>query len=127
MRIFHDGAAFDVTVLLEETGDFCFGEARVYTGDEEVGPWVTSVCFTLFLVTIGWRAAMASVSWLSHSSTMILHTENRYDHWVMRSYHVLHDSCRRALLDSHLRALRDEARHSGRGHHAHSEALLHQG
>jgi hypothetical protein len=37
MGVKHDLALLDITVFLEETGDFLFGEARVNTGDEEIG------------------------------------------------------------------------------------------
>jgi hypothetical protein len=37
MGVKHDLALLDITVFLEETSDFLFREARVNTGDEEVG------------------------------------------------------------------------------------------
>jgi hypothetical protein len=37
MGVKHDLALLDITVFLEETGDFLFGEARVNTGHKEVG------------------------------------------------------------------------------------------
>jgi hypothetical protein len=40
MGVKHDLALLDITVFLEETGDFLFGEARVNTSDEKVGSMV---------------------------------------------------------------------------------------
>ena len=42
MGIKHDLALLDITVFLEETGDFLLGKARVDTSDEEVGARVDS-------------------------------------------------------------------------------------
>jgi len=40
VRIKHDLAFLDVTILLEETSDFLLVEARVDASDKEVGAWV---------------------------------------------------------------------------------------
>jgi hypothetical protein len=37
MGVQHDLALLDITVFLEQTGNFLFGEARVNTSDKEVG------------------------------------------------------------------------------------------
>jgi len=42
MGIKHNLTFFDVAILLEETGNFGFGETRMDTGDEKVGSGVDS-------------------------------------------------------------------------------------
>jgi hypothetical protein len=38
----HDLALLDITVFLEEAGNFSLSETRVNAGDEQVGAWVDS-------------------------------------------------------------------------------------
>lgn len=59
MRVFHDRATFDFSILLEKTGDLALGETRMDASDEEVGTRVTSrVVTTVSAVTVsrGWAA-----------------------------------------------------------------------
>jgi len=42
VRVKHDLALLDITVLLKETSDLGLVETRVDAGDEEVGAWVDS-------------------------------------------------------------------------------------
>jgi len=36
----HDLALLNITIFLEETGNFCLGETRMNAGNEQVGTWV---------------------------------------------------------------------------------------
>lgn len=47
VRIAHDAASFDITVLLEQATDFLLGQTRVNAGNKKVGARVGSFFFVL--------------------------------------------------------------------------------
>lgn len=53
VRVAHDAASVDITVLLEETANLLLGQTRVDTGNEKVGARVGS----LFLIFTDWGGA----------------------------------------------------------------------
>lgn len=50
VRIGHDGAVLDIAVLFEEAADVGFGQTRMDTGDEEVGPRVEGTLLVVQLL-----------------------------------------------------------------------------
>jgi hypothetical protein len=57
MGVKHDLAFLDVTILLEEAGHLCLGQAWVNTRHEKVGAWVDStVILRRTTITLGWAA-----------------------------------------------------------------------
>jgi hypothetical protein len=66
MGVEHDRAVLDITVLLEQTRNVGFGQARVDTGDKQVGAAIKGTFLILFLlqVRLAQRArAMITSEW----------------------------------------------------------------
>ena len=61
MRIKHDLALLDVTILLEETSDFRFRKTWVNTSDEKVGAWIDcAVILRSATIILGWATKKLS-------------------------------------------------------------------
>lgn len=58
--VLHDVALFDLTILLEEAGNFFFAQSRVDTGDEEVGSWVSRAGLVIVVAALAWWATISS-------------------------------------------------------------------
>lgn len=55
VRVAHDAASLDITVLLKETTDLVLGQTRVDASDEEVGARVCSLLLIFVVATrLGW-------------------------------------------------------------------------
>lgn len=55
VRVAHDAASLDITVLLKETTDFILGQTRVDASDKEVGARVGSLLLIFVVATrLGW-------------------------------------------------------------------------
>jgi hypothetical protein len=52
MGVEHDRAVLDITVLLEQTRNVGFGQARVDTGDKQVGAAIKGTFLILFLLQV---------------------------------------------------------------------------
>lgn len=59
MWVTHDVALLDLSILLEQTGDFILAQAWVDAGDEEVGARVSGLV-VVAVVALGWLSLAAA-------------------------------------------------------------------
>lgn len=104
----HDLALLDITVFLEETSDLLLGQARVDTGDEEVGAWVDCTII-LGRATLALDGTSRYQKVVSGKGERIL-TGCRHDRyrWEMQSDGDRHEGCHCDELGGEMRC--DHAR-----------------